>query len=74
MGISVSKLRENIYRLLDEVLATGTPLEVDRNGRKLLIVAPDAPGRMSKLVRRPDVLVGDPEDLVHLDWFSEWKP
>jgi len=74
MVISASKLRENIYRLLDQVLETGTPLEIERNGRKLLIVASDAPGRLTRLVRRPDVVVGDPEDLVHLDWSSEWKP
>lgn len=74
MGISASKLREDIYRLLDEVLETGVPLEIDRKGRKLLIVAPDAPGRMSRLVRRGDVVVGDPEDLIHLDWSSYWKP
>jgi hypothetical protein len=34
MGISVSKLRADIYRLLDEVLATGRPLEVDHTGKR----------------------------------------
>jgi len=33
MAITASELRQPIYRLLDEVLATGLPLEVERNGR-----------------------------------------
>lgn len=74
VAISASKLRENIYRLLDQVLETGTPLEIERNGRKLLIIASDTPGRLSRLVRRRDVVVGDPEDLVHVDWSAEWRP
>lgn len=74
MSISASKLRENIYRLLDEVLETGIPLEVERNGRKLTIAPEDPPSRLGTLTRRPDVVVGDPEDLVHVDWSSEWRP
>ncbi len=30
-----------------------------------------SPSRMSRLVRRPDVVVGDPEDLVHLEWLPQ---
>jgi hypothetical protein len=36
---TASKLRANIYRMLDEVLETGQPLEVKRNG-KTLVIAP----------------------------------
>lgn len=74
VGITASKLRENIYRLLDEVLDTGVPLEVERNGRRLKIVPDDPRSRLDRLVRRPDALVGDPEDIVHMDWSSEWHP
>ncbi len=74
MSITASNLRANIYRLLDEVLATGVPLEIERNGRLLRIVAGDAPDRLSRLVRRPDAVIGDSDDLVQLDWSSEWRP
>lgn len=74
MGMTASKLRENIYRVLDEILATGVPVEIERNGRTLRIVADDASDRLERLVRRPEAVVGDPEDLVHLDWSSEWRP
>lgn len=74
MSITASKLRENIYRVLDEVLETGVPVEIERNGRTLRIVADDKPARLRRLVRRPEAVVGDAEDLVHLDWSSHWRP
>ena len=41
MVITASKLRENVYRILDQVLATGEPIEIERNGRRLLLVLSD---------------------------------
>jgi hypothetical protein len=71
---SVSRLRADLYRLLDRVLETGVPLEVERHGRRLKIVASESPGRLGNLVPDPTYLVGDPEELVHLDWSGEWRP
>jgi hypothetical protein len=74
MKLTASKLREDIYRILDLVLANGEPVEVERHGRRLRIVADDTPSRLSRLVGRPDAVVGDSEDLVHVDWSHEWRP
>ncbi len=74
MSITASKLRENVYRILDEVLETGIPVEIERNGRTLRIVADDPPARLGRLQRRPEVVVGDAEDFVHLDWSPGWRP
>ena len=74
MAVTASELRQNVYRLLDEVLATGAPLEVERNGRRLRIVAVDRPSKFDRLTPHPDAIVGDPEDLVHVDWSGEWRP
>ncbi len=38
MRITASKLRENIYQILDEAISTGTPVEVIRKGTVLRIV------------------------------------
>lgn len=73
MALTASKLRENIYRVLDQVLATGESVEIERNGRRLLIVADVQTSRLSRLVNRSDVVVGDSDDFVHLDWSSEWR-
>lgn len=76
MTVTASRLRENIYKILDQVLETGVPVEIVRGGRKLKIVPTDTPprGRIEKLKSRPHALVGDPEDLVHIDWSREWRP
>lgn len=71
--MTVSELRQNIYQLLDQVLDTGVPLEIERKGRKLLITAEPSRDKLANLKRR-DCLVGDPEDIVHMDWSHEWRP
>lgn len=73
MILTASKLREDIYRVLDHVLATGEAVEIERNGRRLRIVADDAPSKLARLVRRTDVVTGDSDDFVHLDWSDEWQ-
>jgi hypothetical protein len=74
MAISASKLRANVYRLLDEVLETGQALEIERKG-KMLVIAPKESGSIwEKLPRREGAIVGDPDELIHLDWSSEWNP
>jgi prevent-host-death family protein len=72
MSITASKLRENIYRILDRVLQTGIPVEIVRKGRKLKIV-PVEPENKLKSLKKRHCLKGDPEDIVHLDWSDQWK-
>lgn len=74
MPITATKLRQDIYRLLDQVLETGVPLEIERNGRVLRIVADQPVDRLANLEPHPDFIVGDPDDIVHMDWSDEWKP
>ena len=74
MTVTASELRQNVYRLLDEVLTTGEPLEIERGGRRLRIIPVDAPAKLSRLSPHPGTIVGDPEEFVHLDWSSEWRP
>jgi hypothetical protein len=73
MTLKASKLRANIYRILDQVLETGVPVEIERRGKLLRIVAAEPPSRLARLPRR-DCIAGDPMDLVHLDWYDEWRP
>jgi hypothetical protein len=72
MRVTASKLRENIYGILDQALETGVPVEVVRKGKVLRIVAETKPNKLSRLKKR-NYLVGDPEDIVHMDWLSEWS-
>jgi len=72
MPITASKLRENVYRILDEAIETGKPVEVIRKGTILTIVPPKRVSWLDNLKKRPGLFVGDPEDIVHIDWLKEW--
>jgi hypothetical protein len=72
--LSPTLLRANLYRLLDEVLETGIPIEIERDGRRLRIVPVEPVSRFAALSPDPAYLPGDPEDIVHLDWSGEWRP
>ena len=74
MALSASKLRADVYRLLDEVLETGKPLEIERNGKTLLITPKEKESIWDRLPRREGAIIGDPDDLIHMDWSSEWNP
>lgn len=74
MALTASKLRANIYRLLDGILETGKPLEIERNG-KILVISPKQKASIwDRLPRREGAIIGDPDELIHMDWSSEWNP
>jgi hypothetical protein len=72
--ITASKLRADIYRVLDYVIETGDAVDIVRKGRHLRITAVEQPSKLEQLVRRPDTIIGDPDDLVQVDWSGEWTP
>ncbi len=69
--ITVTELRGNIFKLLDEVLRTGVPIEVNKGGKKVRIVPVEVSNKLQNLVSRPDVINGDPEDIVNTTWEKE---
>ena len=74
LATTASKLRANIYRMLDEVLETGQPLEIERNGKTLVIAPKEERSIWDRLPRREGFIVGDPDELIHIDWSSKWNP
>ena len=74
LEITPTELRKNVYKLLDQVLKSGEAIKVKRNGKHLLISAADPISKLKNLESHPDCIVGDPEDLVHMDWSQDWKP
>lgn len=74
MTITPSKLRENLFKLLDEALETGETIEIKRKGKILKIVPPKKQSKFDRLIAHKDVVNGDSEELVHMDWSHEWKP
>lgn len=74
MAMTASELRKNIYQLLDQVLETGVPLEIERKGQTLRIVPEERLSKLDRITGREDFLVGDPDDIIHMDWSQYWKP
>jgi hypothetical protein len=64
MIVTASRLREDVYNILDTVLETGWVLR---------IVADTTPSRLARLKKR-DCIRGNSEDLSGSDWSKEWKP
>ena len=72
MIVKVTELRKNIYSILDQVLESGEPIQIERNGRVLTIEPDKRPSKLSRLKKRK-IVVGDPQDIVHADWSGEWN-
>jgi len=72
MPITASKLRENVYRILDEAIETGVPIEVVRKGIVLRIVPDKPPSKLARLKKRKNLFVGDVEDVIGMDWSKRW--
>ncbi len=69
--ITPTELRGNIYNILDEILSTGIPIEVNKGGEKLRIIPVGRVDKLINLVSRLEVVKGNPDDLVDLSWEKE---
>lgn len=72
MSITASALRQNVYRLLDQVLETGRPLEIERKGQILRIVPDKTSARLDRLIPHPDFVRDRDDDLVDVGWSDAW--
>lgn len=78
--MTATQLRQDIYQLLDQVIETGKPVEIIRNGRKLKIVLDEEPkpeaefSRLALMKERPGVLLCDPDEIVSIDWSEYCNP
>ena len=71
--VTATALRENLYRILDELVESGEPVELVRKGSRIRLTRVVEPDALDRLERR-SCIVGDPQELVHVDWSSEWNP
>ncbi|MCF6299998.1 MAG: type II toxin-antitoxin system Phd/YefM family antitoxin [Proteobacteria bacterium] len=72
-NLTPTELRKNIYQILDEVLATGIPVEIIRKGKTLKIIAIESSDKLQNLCSRPEVIAGNPDDLPDIHWDDEIK-
>ena len=72
--MKATELRRNIFKVLDKIAATGVPVEIERNGKKLKIICVGTRDKFANAKFYKDCIVGDPDNLDRIDWLKEWKP
>ena len=72
MTYTATKLRQNLYNILDSVIDNGIPIEIERKGVILKIVPEKAASKWDRLEPH-NIINGDPESIVSLDWSKEWN-
>ncbi|MCD6398285.1 MAG: hypothetical protein J7L71_12180 [Spirochaetaceae bacterium] len=72
MVYTATKLRQNLYNILDSIIDNGIPVEIKRKGVILKIV-PEKTVSKWKRLEPHNVIIGDPESIVSIDWSKEWN-
>jgi len=72
MTYTATKLRQNLYNILDSVIENGIPVEIERKGIILKIVPEKTKSKWDRLEPH-NIINGDPESIVSIDWSNEWK-
>ena len=70
--LSLKKVRADLYKIVDKVLETGSPVVIERRGKQVCIVPVRSKSKLDNLVKSPGTIIGDPDDIVHMDWSDEW--
>jgi hypothetical protein len=69
MRRSATDLRAHLYEVLDHVAKTGEPVHVMRGDVELCIVRKTTtPQRQREPRVLRDLIVGDPDALIHVEW------
>ena len=70
-SLTLTALRNNLFKIVDEIIKTGNPVEIERNGHRLKIVLKEKKSKLENL-KSHDCINDDPDDLVHLE-VAEWR-
>lgn len=69
--ISLTALRTQLFKIADQVIQTGIPIEIDRNGHILKLVLDKKKSKLANLKKR-DCINGNPDELINIE-ASEWN-
>lgn len=67
MKVTATELRQNLYRIIDTVLETGEPVEVERKGGTVRII-PDKRVTIWDRLEGHDVIAGE----IEASWDGIW--
>jgi virulence-associated protein VagC len=72
MIVNPTNLRKNIYQILADVMENGKTIEIQRKGKKAFITPAQKTSRLKNL-KKQKALIGNPEDIVHIEWSEYWE-
>jgi len=72
MILTATKLRQNLYRILDEILDSGIPVKINRKGEILKIVPEKKKSKLERLEEHRTI-TGNPKSIIDINFDSEWK-
>ncbi len=75
MPVSLTYLRAHLYQIVDQVIKSGIPIEIERKGIKVKLTPVQPQKKLDRLIkhREPKAILNDPEELVHMDWSDCWQ-
>ncbi len=72
MQITATQLRQNVYKILDDIFEKGTQVEIKRKGAVFKLTFDQTASKLKNLKKRK-VLTSSPSDIIHMDWSTEWR-
>ncbi len=70
MALTLTTLRQQLFKAVDQVIATGIPLVITRKGHRLKIILDEPKSKLANLIKQ-DCIVGEAEQLVELS-LTQW--
>ena len=69
--LTVTSLRENLFKIIDKVMLSGIPQEFERKGKKLKIIVEGNVNKINNLIPHRSI-IGNPEKLIKARTYV-WK-
>jgi hypothetical protein len=70
--ITPTEFRKNFFALLKEMEETGQPVKiVTKTGSRFTVTPQGRPSKFDRIPKKDNVINGDPEEIVHMDWSGE---
>ena len=63
----------NTEVLLKKIVENNTSIEVQFDKKTIIIALSKHENKLKQLKCHEGCIVGDPEDIVHIDWSGEWR-
>lgn len=80
MTLTIEQFQQDAKHWLAQLRDTGESLVLLSGGEVYEIrsagagLSEAALAELTKVLPKRDIIEGDPEDLVHIDWSSQWRP